>query len=76
MKECNYNEVEFPQIARFVRHSNRIYFITDFEDGEILTYYGRVEKPSSNAKGYRLYLGKNQIRMVHFNDIEEVKGAE
>ena len=73
MSKPNYSNYDFPLKAKYVRHKNRLYFITDCEDGEELTYYGRVDKPSSNAMGYRYYKdSKGQIRLIHINDIVEV----
>lgn len=66
------DKYDFPLKARYKRHKNRIYFATDCKDGEILTYYGRVERPSSNAMGYMYYKdSKGQIRLIHINDIME-----
>ena len=74
MKKVDYSNYDFPLKAKYVRHKNRIYFSTDCQDGEELTYYGRVEKPNSNAMGYRHYLdSKGQIKLIHINDIVEVK---
>ena len=69
-KDINYNNVEFPERAKYVRHENRIYFATDCQDGEELIYYGRCEKPSSNAMGYREYKdSKGYVRLIHYKDI-------
>lgn len=67
----NYKEVEFPVRAKYKRNKNRVYFPDDFKDGEELEYYGKVEKPSSNAKGYRYYKNANgHIRLTHYTDLD------
>lgn len=67
----DYRKVEFPLKAKYKRHKCRIYFVTDFKDGEELEYYGKVEKPASNAKGYRWYKNsQGKIKVVHYNDLE------
>lgn len=69
----DYTNVEFPLCAKYKRHENRIYFATDCEDGEELEYYGKVEKPSSNAAGYRHYKdSKGFLHLIHYTDIEAV----
>ena len=68
--EINYNDVEFPKKAKYVRHKDRIYFATDCQDGEELTYYGKHEKSSSSAMGYREYKDSHGfIHLIHYNDI-------
>lgn len=70
----DYKNVDFPVRARYKRKDNRIYFVTDFEDGEELEYYGKVEKPSSNAMGYRYYKNsKGNIRLTHYTDLEVIE---
>lgn len=77
MGEIDYRKVEFPLKAKYVRHENRIYFITDWQDGEELTYYGKADKPNSNAKGYRFYRdSKGNIKLVHYNDIVGIESQK
>ena len=67
----NYRNVEFPLHAKYKRHEGRIYFSTNCEDGEELEYYGKVEKPSINAEGYRYYKdSKGFIHLIHYADLE------
>ncbi len=66
----DYYNYKFPLKAKYVRSKNRIYFSTDCEDGEELTYYGRHDKPSSNAYGYRYYKdSKGFLHLIHIDDI-------
>ena len=66
----DYRNYEFPLKAKYVRHENRIYFITDCEDGEELTYVGKCEKPIANANGYREYKdSRGRVRLIHINEI-------
>lgn len=68
--KISYANVEFPLYAKYKRSKNRIYFATDFEDGEKLEYYGKAEKPSSNAMGYRYYINsKGYIKLIHYTDL-------
>lgn len=72
--KIDYTNMEFPLYAKYKRSKDRIYFATDFEDGEELEYYGKVEKPSSNAMGYRYYKNsKGYIRLTHYTDLEIIK---
>ena len=67
----DYKNVEFPLKAKYKRHKNRIYFVTDFGDGEEIEYDGKVEKPSANAQGYRYYINsRGKSRVVHYEDLE------
>jgi len=66
----NYTNVDFPVHAKYKRSKNRIYFATDYKDGEELEYYGKVEKPSSNALGYRYYRNSSgYIRLIRYTDL-------
>lgn len=70
----DYSNVVFPVYAKYKRHKNRIYFATDCKNEEKLKYYGKCEKYSSNANGYRHYMDSNGfVHLIHYNDIEEVK---
>ena len=69
----DYRNHKFPLKAKYVRQENRVYFATDFEDGEELTYYGKCESPTGNKVGYRLYKGSTGVRRVH---ISEIVGCE
>lgn len=69
----DYRNYEFPLKVKYVRQENRVYFATDFEDGEEITYVGKCEKPSSNALGYRWYKGRTEMNLVH---ISEIVGCE
>lgn len=68
----NWSNIEFPLRARFIRHSDRLYLPSDFQDGEMLTFYSKCEKPVSNALGYRLYYGEHSKmpRLIKYSDIE------
>ena len=43
----DYSNADFPKETYYIRHPNRIYFPTDFYDGEKIFYYGKHTKPSS-----------------------------
>lgn len=47
----------FPMKAKYKRNTNRIYFCTDFEDGEEIEFYHAHEKPNANANGTAIYRG-------------------
>lgn len=68
-----YNEYgyKFPMKARYKRSSNRIYFMTDFKDNELIEFFWYCDKPSSNAKGYAYYKNeKGFSRLIHIDEIE------
>ena len=60
----------FPAKTKYVRHDNRIYFATDFDDGEDISFAWACDKPSSNADGYAFYYSKDKgYRLISINDI-------
>ncbi len=70
----DYNNVDFPKETYYIRHPNRIYFSTDFYDGEKIFYYNKHTKPSSNARGYRWYRNMHGLmKLVHWTDIKHGK---
>ena len=45
----------FPAHAKYVRKPNRIYFATDFDDGEKITFAWMCDQPNANARGNATY---------------------
>ena len=72
----DFTTIVFPKRAKYIRRANRIYSLTEFKDGELLTYYGSALSPSSDAEGYRYYKGESGIRLVHWRDIVEYEESE
>ena len=67
----NYGNANFPETTEYIRNKNRLYFSTDFKDGEKIMFFSKCEKPSSNAAGYRLYQNEVvDIKLIHWNDIK------
>ena len=64
------------KVFKFVRNPNRIYNIMDFQDGEILVFYDYPENPSALSKGYLLFKGKDDIRLLHISEVKELSYAE
>ena len=64
----------FPMKAKYKRNVNRIYFCTDFEDGEEIEFYHMHEKPSSNANGTAFYRScNNGFRKTMICRLEELE---
>jgi hypothetical protein len=60
----------FPMKAKYKRDKNRIYFATDFQDGEEIEFWWNCDKPSSSAKGYAFYTnGKADFKLVNINEL-------
>lgn len=67
LKKYGFN---FPLKTKYVRHPNRIYFATDFSDGEDISFAWACDKPSSNAMGYAYYYSKSKgHKLISINDI-------
>jgi hypothetical protein len=47
-----------PLKAKYKRFDNRIYFATDFKDGEEIYFFWNCDKPSACAKGNAYYMNK------------------
>jgi len=66
----DYN-IKFPYKAKYKRSSSRIYFITDFKEGEEITFWWDCEKPNACAKGNAFYINnKGESRLVNINELE------
>lgn len=72
----HHKELLKSKVFKFVRDANRIYNIMDFQDGEILMFYDYPEKPSALSKGYLLFKGKENIRLVNVSEVKELSYAE
>lgn len=59
---------------KFVRNPNRIYSIMDFEDGEILEFEDFPDNSVAIANGYAMFKGKEDTRLVNFDEVEEMVG--
>jgi hypothetical protein len=57
---------------KFVRNPNRIYSIMDFEDGEILEFEDFPGNSVAIANGYGMFKGKEDTRLVNFDEVEEI----
>ena len=53
---------------KYKHKSNRIYFITDFEDNEIVEFAYDCEKPSAKAQGFAYYQNKGGITKLCAKD--------
>lgn len=68
---------DFPAKAKYKRSKNRIYFITDFQDGEEIEFFWNCDKPNSCAKGYAFYMSKDaNFKMIHISEIESIDQTE
>lgn len=55
--------MDFPKKAIYKRKKNRIYFMTNFKDGEIIEFAHTKGKPSSTAMGNAFYKKKQVVNM-------------
>lgn len=53
-----YYGFDFPMKARYKRFNNRIYFSTNFKDGEEIDFFWSCDKPSACALGSAFYMNK------------------
>ena len=53
---------------KYKHNPNRIYFITDFEDNEIVEFAYDCEKPSAKSQGYAYYRNKDGITKLCAKD--------
>lgn len=63
----------FPKKAKYKRFKNRIYFLGDFEDGEIIEFAHFCEKPSADAIGNVFYRSEKEQWKKHLVNIEELE---
>ena len=61
--------INMPLRARYVRYPNRIYFATDPEHGEMMSFFCSAEKPSSCARGLAWYWGENAYHLVRVDEL-------
>ena len=62
--------INMPLRARYVRYPNRIYFATDPEQGEMMSFFCSAEKPSSCAMGLAWYWGEKGSHLVCVDELE------
>ena len=61
----------FPMKAKYKRNPNRIYFATDFKDGEDIEFWYMCDKPNANAGGYAYYTnGKADFNLIHIDELQ------
>jgi hypothetical protein len=62
-----------PMKAVYKRFPNRIYFSTDFQDGEEIEFFWNCDKPSTCAIGNAFYIGKDSIsRLVNIKELKVI----
>ena len=74
--EKYHKELLKSKVFKFVRNPNRIYNIMDFQDDEILFFYDYPEKPSALSKGYLLFKGKEEVRLINVSEVKELSYTE
>ena len=73
---------DFPMVARYKRFDNRVYFATDFKDGELIEFFYMVDVPSAMALGNAFYqsidrfTGSKLINIKELEPYEQDGGAE
>ena len=63
-------EILFPEVAVYRRKKNRVYFISDFEDGEVIQFFSFTDRRSSTDEGYAFYIGGTLPRIVNIKELE------
>ena len=64
---------DMPLKAKYKRDPNRIYFIGDFKDGEIIKFSWCCEKPSACAIGNVFYESEHEpSQLVNIRDLEPI----
>lgn len=68
------SKFNYPLKAKYKRFSNRIYFMTDFENGEEIEFAYRCEKPSAEGLGNVWYKSckTGYINLVNVKELEEL----
>lgn len=65
---------DMPQKAYYKRINNRIYFATDFQDGEEIEFFWNCDKPNACALGNAFYVNKNgNSNLINISEIEPIK---
>ena len=61
---------EFPLKAKYKRFDNRIYFATDFKDGEEISFFWDCITPTGCALGNAFYVNKEGIsNLINFKEL-------
>lgn len=63
--------INMPLRGRYVRYPNRVYFATDPEHGEIMSFFCNAEKPSSCAMGLAWYCGGKGLHLVCVDELDQ-----
>ena len=68
-----YIQANFPKKGRYKRDVNRIYFSTDFKDGEEITFCSFSCRPNAHKQGLARYTNGSKTRLVNIRDIEPIE---
>lgn len=68
-----YVQANFPKKGIYRRDVNRIYFSTDFKDGEEITFCGFHGKPNTHKQGLARYTNGSKIKLINIRDIEPIE---
>lgn len=73
--KLEYRKEDFPKRAIYRKPVNRIPFSTDFKDGEVVEFYGFIDKPNAWKEGlakYKSCSGKFKCKLVNIKDLEQI----
>lgn len=59
-----YNEEDFPKYATFKRSKDRIYFSSDFKDGEEIEFKSFPQRPNAYKEGLAIYMNGDKDRQL------------
>lgn len=70
-----YKKEDFPQRAIYKKPSDRIAFITDFEDGEEVEFYRFICRPNAWKEGLAEYQSVNGHWKYNLINIKDLKNT-
>lgn len=65
--------INMPLRAKYIREKNRIYFATDPEQGEVMSFFCSAENPSSCAMGLAWYWGERGSHLVRVDELDPIE---
>nr|DAL45586.1 MAG TPA_asm: hypothetical protein [Caudoviricetes sp.] len=68
-----YVKEDFPKKAIYRKPKNKIPFVTDFKDGEMVEFYDFIGRPNAWKEGLAYYIGKDGVfKLINIKDLERV----
>ena len=68
-----YVKEDFPKKAIYRKPKNRIPFVTNFKDGEMVEFYDFIGRPNAWKEGLAYYIGEDgMFKLINIKDLEQV----